>query len=51
VDEVLSLYGVRGLRVCDASVFPVMPRGNVSTSVSAVAERAADLIREDWSEK
>ena len=46
VDERLCVYGVKGLRVCDASVFPVVPRGNVLTTVYAVAERAVDLIRE-----
>lgn len=48
VDERLRVYGVRGLRVVDASVFPVLPRGNIISSVYAVAERAADLIKEDW---
>jgi len=35
VDKRLRLYSVRGLRVCDASVFPVMTRGNAITSVNA----------------
>ena len=44
VDERLRVYGVRSLRVMDASVFPMIPRGNIQSSVYAVAERAADLI-------
>ena len=48
VDERLRVHGVRGLRVVDASVFPMIPRGNIQSSVYAVAERAADLIKEDW---
>jgi choline dehydrogenase-like flavoprotein len=48
VDERLRVHGVRGLRVVDASVFPIMPRGNVITSVYATAERTGDLIKEDW---
>ncbi|KAL5321412.1 hypothetical protein ACEPPN_009370 [Leptodophora sp. 'Broadleaf-Isolate-01'] len=48
VDAELKVYGVKGLRVVDASVFPVLPRGNIITSVYAVAERAADMIKEEW---
>ncbi|KAB5571718.1 GMC oxidoreductase-domain-containing protein [Coniochaeta sp. 2T2.1] len=46
VDEELRVYGVRGLRVVDASVFPLEPSGNIQSVVYAVAERAADLIKE-----
>ena len=46
VDERLRVYGVMHLRVVDASIFPMIPRGNIQSSVYAVAERAADLIRE-----
>lgn len=46
VDERLRVYGVKNLRVVDASVFLMIPRGNIQSSVYAVAERAADLIRE-----
>lgn len=48
VDTRLRVYGVGGLRVVDASVFPMIPRGNTVSTVYAVAERAADLIKEDW---
>lgn len=48
VDDRLKVYGVKGLRVVDASIFPMIPRGNIQSSVYAVAEKAADLIREDW---
>jgi len=44
VDEDLRVYGVKGLRVCDASVFPLIPRGNILTTVYAVAEKAADIV-------
>ncbi|KAK4142873.1 uncharacterized protein C8A04DRAFT_12844 [Dichotomopilus funicola] len=47
VDERLKVYGTKGLRVVDASVFPLEPVGNIQSVVYAVAERAADLIKED----
>jgi choline dehydrogenase len=48
VDESLKIYGVNGLRVCDASIFPMETRGNPISAVYAVAERGADLIKSDW---
>jgi len=45
VDEQLRVNGVEGLRVVDASVMPMVPRGNTNAPTIAVAERAADLIR------
>jgi choline dehydrogenase len=46
VDDQLRVNGVEGLRVVDASVMPMVPRGNTNAPVIAVAERAADLIAE-----
>jgi choline dehydrogenase len=45
VDEQLRVNGIDGLRVVDASVMPVVPRGNTNAPVIALAERAADVIR------
>ena len=44
VDAKFRLYGVGDLRVVDASVFPLMPGGNLQTLVYV---RAADFIKED----
>jgi choline dehydrogenase len=45
VDDELRVNGIEGLRVVDASVIPVVPRGNTHAPAMAVAEKAADLIR------
>ena len=47
LDPALRVRGVTGLRVADASVFPVIPSVNPVVTVMSTAERAADLIRED----
>ena len=44
----LNVHGVKGLRVCDASIIPITPRSNPQATVYAVAEKGADLIKEDW---
>ena len=46
VDTELRVNGVEGLRIVDASVMPTVPRGNTNAPTIAIAERAADLIRE-----
>lgn len=47
VDGRLRVRGVTGLRVADASVIPSMITGNIHAAVAAIAERAADFLRED----
>lgn len=46
VDERLIVHGTANLRVVDASIMPLEPRGNIQSSVYAIAERASDLIKE-----
>ncbi|HEY2301305.1 MAG TPA: GMC family oxidoreductase N-terminal domain-containing protein [Acidimicrobiales bacterium] len=43
VGQNLAVHGVDGLRVVDASVFPMIPRAPTNLTTIAVAERAAEL--------
>ncbi len=45
LDPTLRLRGVAGLRVADASAFPLVPSGNIQPAVMMLAERAAGMIR------
>jgi 5-(hydroxymethyl)furfural/furfural oxidase len=40
-----EVYGVGGLRICDASLMPTIPRANTNTPVIMMAERIADEIK------
>lgn len=44
VDDSLRVKSVTGLRVVDASVLPGLPAAMVNAAVTAVAERASDLV-------
>ena len=46
VDANLKVKGVQSLRVIDASVMPAVPSGNINAAVVALAEKAADLLKQ-----
>ncbi len=47
VDPELRVYGIEGLRVADAAVFPQVPSGNCHSAILVVGEKCADFIKRD----
>ncbi|XP_023937296.2 glucose dehydrogenase [FAD, quinone] [Bicyclus anynana] len=48
IDPRLRVYGIKNLRVIDASVMPTIIRGNTNAPTMMIAEKATDMIKEDW---
>jgi choline dehydrogenase-like flavoprotein len=50
VDTRLKVHGINNLRIVDSSVIPIITTGNLQSTVYAIAEKAADLIKADYGE-
>ena len=48
VDNRLRVYGVKGLRVVDASIMPLQISAHLQATVYAIGEKGASMIMEDW---
>jgi choline dehydrogenase-like flavoprotein len=52
VDSKARVYGFRGLRVVDASIFPILPLGHPRSTCYLVAEKiAGEILKEDRTER
>lgn len=47
VDSHLRVYGIKGLRVIDASIMPTIVSGNTNVPTIMIAEKASDIIKKD----
>jgi len=50
VDSQLRVYGIKGLRVVDASIIPTMTSGHINAVIYMIGEKAADMIKKIWNE-
>ncbi|XP_075986119.1 glucose dehydrogenase [FAD, quinone]-like [Anticarsia gemmatalis] len=48
VDPRLRVYGVSHLRVIDASIMPLIVRGNTNAATMMIAEKGAAFVIEEW---
>ncbi|XP_077298009.1 glucose dehydrogenase [FAD, quinone]-like [Arctopsyche grandis] len=48
VSNELRVFGIKGLRVIDASIMPIVPSGNTAAPTIMIAERGSAFIKNMW---
>lgn len=48
VNPELQVYGIKGLRVADASIIPILPASHTNAVVFMIGEKASDIIKNYW---
>ncbi|XP_058454690.1 glucose dehydrogenase [FAD, quinone]-like [Malaya genurostris] len=48
VNPELQVYGIRNLRVVDASIMPFLPAAHTNGVVYMIGEKAADMVKQHW---
>ncbi|KAL7296389.1 hypothetical protein TKK_0010402 [Trichogramma kaykai] len=48
VDSNLKIHGIKSLRVIDASIMPLITRGNTNAPTIMIGEKGADMIKSDY---
>ena len=48
VDDKLLVHGTKSLRIADASIMPIITRGNTNAPTMMIAEKASQLITKKY---
>lgn len=48
VDGALRVKGVKGLRVADVSIMPILHGGHTQMPAYGIGEKAAEMIKQAW---
>jgi len=51
VDHELKVHGIKGLRVIDGSIMPMIVSGNPNAPIIMIGEKGADMIKSTWEHK